>query len=87
MIVTLLLDKKTGGLIQEPQFVFSGVTNDEYLAPVEEQLKRQIIEHCAKYLKGKTHEQMQKDVMQLVRKNFFAAIDRAPWTFVNIYSV
>ena len=87
VIVTLLLDKKTGGLIQEPQFVFSGVTNDEDLAPVEEQLKRQIIEHCAKYLKGKTHEQMQKDVMQLVRKNFFAAIDRAPWTFVNIYSV
>ncbi len=87
MIVTLLLDKNSGNLLKEPQFVFSGVTNEEDLAPVEEQMKRQIIEFCAKFLRSKTQEQLQKDVMQIVRKNFFSAIDRAPWAFVNIYSV
>ena len=45
VIVTLLLDKKTEGLIKEPQFVFSGVTNEEDLIQAEEQIKRQIIEH------------------------------------------
>ncbi len=87
VIVTLLLDKKSGGLIKEPQFVFSGVTNEEDLVGVEEQIKRQIIEHLAKYQHIKTEEQLQKDTMQIVRKNFFASIDRAPWTFVNIYTV
>ena len=87
VIVTILLSKASGGLIKEPQFVFSGVTNEEDLVLVEEQIKRQIIEHCAKYQHTKTEEQFQKDIMQIVRKNFFASIDRAPWTFVNIYSI
>lgn len=87
VIVTLLLDKKSGGLIKEPQFVFSGVTNEEDLVEVEEQIKRQVIEHVAKYQHTKTEEQLQKDTMQIVRKNFFASIDRAPWTFVNVYSI
>ena len=38
-------------------------------------------------IKGKTEEQLQKDIMQIVRKNFFASVDRAPWTFVNIYTI
>ena len=87
VIVTLLLDKKSGGLIKEPQFVFSGVTNEDDLVSVEEQIKRQVIEHLAKYQHTKTEEQLQKDTMQIVRKNFFASIDRAPWTFVNVYSI
>ncbi len=87
VIVTLLLDRNSGGLIKEPQFVFSGVTNEDDLVEVEEQIKRQIIEHMAKYQHTKTEEQLQKDTMQIVRKNFFSSIDRAPWTFVNIYSV
>ena len=87
VIVTLLLSKETGGLIKEPQFVFSGVTNDEDLIQAEEQIKRQIIEHCSKNMHTKTEEQLQKDTMQIVRKNFFASIDRAPWTFVNVYSI
>ena len=87
VIVTILLSQASGGLIKEPQVVFSGVTNEEDLIQVEEQIKRQIIEHCAKYQHTKTEEQLQKDIMQLVRKNFFASIDRAPWTFVNIYSI
>lgn len=87
VIVTLLLDKNSGGLIKEPQFVFSGVTNEEDLVSVEEQIKRQVIEHCAKVQNNRTEEQLQKDIMQMVRKNFFASIDRAPWTFVNIYRV
>ncbi|MBR6089710.1 MAG: ribonuclease J [Anaerolineaceae bacterium] len=87
MIVTLLLDKKSGGLLKEPQFVFSGVTNDDDLVQAEEQFKRQIIEHCAKVQHSRTEEQLQKEITQMVRKNFFASIDRAPWTFVNIYSL
>ena len=87
VIVTLLLDKNSGGLIKEPQFVFSGVTNEDDLIQLEDQMKRQIIEHCSKFLKSKSEEQIQKDVMQMVRKNFFQSIDRAPWTFVNIYTV
>ena len=87
VIVTLLLDKKTNGLIKEPQFVFSGVTNEEDLVQAEEQIKRQVIEHCAKNMHTRTEEQLQKDIMQIVRKNFFSTIDRAPWTFVNIYSI
>ena len=87
VIVTILLDKKTNGLIKEPQFVFSGVTNEEDLVQAEEQIKRQVIEHCAKNMHNRTEEQLQKDIMQIVRKNFFATIDRAPWTFVNIYSI
>lgn len=87
VIVTLLLDKQHGGLIKEPQFVFSGVTNEEDLIQAEDQIKRQVIEHCAKNMHTRTEEQLQKDIMQIVRKNFFATIDRAPWTFVNIYSI
>lgn len=87
VIVTLLLDKQHGGLIKEPQFVFSGVTNEEDLIQAEEQIKRQVIEHCSKNMHTRTEEQLQKDIMQIVRKNFFATIDRAPWTFVNIYSI
>ena len=87
VIVTLLLDKKSGGLIKEPQFVFSGVTNEEDLVQAEEQIKRQVIEHGAKNMHTRTEEQLQKDIMQIVRKNFFSTIDRAPWTFVNIYSI
>ncbi len=87
VIVTLLLDKNSGGLIKEPQFVFSGVTNDEDLVIVEEQIKRQVIEHVSKYQHTKTQEQLQKDTMQIVRKNFFSSIDRAPWTFVNVYTI
>jgi len=87
VIVTLLLDKNSGNLLKEPQFVFSGVTNEEDLIQSEEQIKRQIIEHVAKVHNTRTEEQLQKDTMQLVRKNFFAAIDRAPWTFVNVYSI
>ena len=87
VIVTLLLDKQHGGLIKEPQFVFSGVTNEEDLIQAEDQIKRQVIEHCAKNMHTRTEDQLQKDIMQIVRKNFFATIDRAPWTFVNIYSI
>ena len=87
VIVTLLLNKEMTGLIKEPQFVFSGVTNEEDLVEAEEQMKRQIIEYCSRNLKVKSEEQVQKEVKQLVRKNFFQTIDRAPWTFVNIYSV
>ena len=87
VIVTLLRDKKSGGLIKEPQFVFSGVTNESDLVETEEQIKRQIIEHFAKNQQTRTEEQLQKDTMQIVRKNFFSTIDRAPWTFVNIYSL
>lgn len=87
VIVTLLRDKNSGGLIKEPQFVFSGVTNDADLVETEEQIRRQIIEHFAKNQYIRTEEQLQKDTMQIVRKNFFSTIDRAPWTFVNIYSL
>ena len=87
VIVTLLLDKNTGTLIKEPQFVFSGVTNEEDLVAAEEQIKRLIIEHCSKVQRTRTEEQLQKEVMQMVRKNFFATIDRAPWAFVNVYSI
>ncbi len=87
VIVTLLLDKNSGGLIKEPQFVFSGVTNEDDLVQAEEQIKRLIIEHCAKVQHTHTEEQLQKETMQIVRKNFFSSIDRAPWTFVNVYSV
>ncbi len=87
VIVTLLLDKKTEGLIKEPQFVFSGVTNEDDLILAEEQIKRQIIEYCAKVQHTKSEEQLQKEVAQIVRKNFFSTIDRAPWTFVNVYSI
>ena len=87
VIVTLLRDKNSGGLIKEPQFVFSGVTNEADLVETEEQMKRQIIEHFAKNQHTRTEEQLQKDTMQIVRKNFFSSIDRAPWTFVNIYSL
>ena len=87
VIVTLLLDKKSGSLLKEPQFVFSGVTNEEDLIQAEEQIKRQIIEHIAKNQHTRTEEQLQKDTMQIVRKNFFSTIDRAPWTFVNVYSI
>ena len=87
VIVTLLRDRNSGGLIKEPQFVFSGVTNEADLVETEEQIKRQIIEHFAKNQHTRTEEQLQKDTMQIVRKNFFSTIDRAPWTFVNIYSL
>ena len=87
VIVTLLLDKKSGGLIKEPQFVFSGVTNEEDLVEAEEQIKRQVIEHCAKVQHTRTEEQLQKETMQIVRRAFLATIDRAPWTFVNVYSI
>ena len=87
VIVTLLLDKNNGTLLKEPQFVFSGVTNEEDLIQTEEQIKRQVIEYIAKVGGTRTEEQLQKDTMQIVRKNFFSTIDRAPWTFVNIYSI
>lgn len=87
VIVTLLLDKKSGNLLKEPQFVFSGVTNEDDLVQAEEQIKHQIIEHIAKAHGTRTEEQLQKDTMQIVRKNFFTSIDRAPWTFVNVYSI
>ena len=87
VIVTLLLNKISGQLLKEPQFVFSGVTNEEDLISVEEQIKRQVIERCARIQNNRGEEQMQKEIMQIVRKNFFASVDRAPWTFVNIYSL
>ena len=86
-IVTLLRDRNSGGLIKEPQFVFYGVTNEADLVEAEEQIKRQIIEHFAKNQHTRTEEQLQKDTMQIVRRNFSSTIDRAPWTFVNMYSL
>ncbi len=86
-IVTLLRDRNSGGLIKEPQFVFYGVTNEADLVEAEEQIKRQIIEHFAKNQHIRTEEQLQKDTMQIVRRNFSSTIDRAPWTFVNMYSL
>ncbi len=87
VIITLLIDRNSGNLIKEPQMVFSGVMNEEDQKDVEEKIKRQIIEHCAKLLRSKDKDQLEKEVLQISRKIFFSAIDRAPWTFVNIYEV
>lgn len=87
VIVTLLMDKNSGGLIKEPQLVFSGIMSESDKMDAEEDLKRLIIERCNKLLAAKNNASLEKDVQQIIRKYFFNAIRRSPWAFVNIYTI
>ncbi len=84
--VTLLFDKKNRGLIREPQITHLGLMTGEVVGTIEEDLKRQIIDYCAKRISSGGNN-IDRGVEQLVRKFFYNATKRSPWVIVNSIAV
>ena len=83
VVVTLMMNKNSRGLIREPHIVHYGLMTGKDAPEIEEDLKHAITDYCGKHQNGTDNNLFEKNIEQLTRKFFYNATHRSPWVIVN----